>query len=109
MRNHDVIFPQLFDYVAENGVLAVQMPDNHNEHTHRILRQMAKLDQWKEKLSKTNEELEVLMSPTQYYDLLSTKVSNYKGYIGILVAALAHYVEKWIHAELAQLTNYHIF
>ncbi|KAI1709671.1 methyltransferase domain-containing protein [Ditylenchus destructor] len=73
VRNHDVIFPQLFDYVAENGVLAVQMPDNHNEHTHRILRQMAKLDQWKEKLSKTNEELEVLMSPTQYYDLLSTK------------------------------------
>ncbi|KAI1717518.1 methyltransferase domain-containing protein [Ditylenchus destructor] len=73
VRNHDVTFPQLFDYVAENGVLAVQMPDNYDEHTHRILREMAKLDQWKEKLSKSHEENEVLMSPTQYYDLLSAK------------------------------------
>ena len=40
---HEQLFPRLFSLLAPGGVLAVQVPDNWQEPTHRLMREVARL------------------------------------------------------------------
>ncbi|MRT11836.1 trans-aconitate 2-methyltransferase [Enterobacteriaceae bacterium RIT711] len=63
--NHPELFPHLAAQLAENGVLAVQMPDNWQEPTHTLMRQVAA------ELGNPDSGREALLPAQQYYDLLA--------------------------------------
>lgn len=48
--DHINLFPNLIQKLNKGGILAVQMPDNFEEPTHRLMRTVASEDQWKNKL-----------------------------------------------------------
>lgn len=65
LGNHRTLFPHLAAQLAENGVLAVQMPDNWQEPTHALMRQAAN------ELGNPPAGREALLQPSDYYDLLT--------------------------------------
>lgn len=65
VNNHPELFPHLAAQLAENGVLAVQMPDNWQEPTHTLMRQVAA------ELGNPDSGREALLPAQQYYDLLA--------------------------------------
>ncbi|MCE0799297.1 trans-aconitate 2-methyltransferase [Buttiauxella sp. S04-F03] len=65
VSNHPELFPHLAAQLAENGVLAVQMPDNWQEPTHTLMRQVAA------ELGSPDSGREALLPAQQYYDLLA--------------------------------------
>lgn len=65
LSNHRTLFPHLVAQLAENGVLAVQMPDNWQEPTHTLMRQVAN------ELGNPPTGREPLLMPGEYYDLLT--------------------------------------
>lgn len=65
LGNHRRLFPCLAAQLAENGVLAVQMPDNWQEPTHALMRQAAN------ELGNPPTGREALLLPNEYYDLLT--------------------------------------
>ncbi|MET0221546.1 MAG: trans-aconitate 2-methyltransferase [Tardiphaga sp.] len=58
------------------GVLAVQMPDNLDEPTHFLMREVAHLDPWRKQLSKAAELRDSLPKPGVYYDALRPLCSH---------------------------------
>ncbi|MGB7799692.1 trans-aconitate 2-methyltransferase [Buttiauxella sp.] len=63
--DHAQLFPHLVAQLADNGVLAVQMPDNWQEPTHALMRQVAA------ELGHPDSGREALLSAHEYYDLLA--------------------------------------
>jgi trans-aconitate 2-methyltransferase len=62
--DHEHLLPRLLDAVAPDGVLAVQMPRNHDFATHRLMRQAAAEGPWRDKLAG---------APEFYYDRLALR------------------------------------
>ena len=54
----------------EGGVLAVQMPDNLDEPSHFLMREVAYLEPWRKQLAKAAQLRDVLPNPGVYYDAL---------------------------------------
>ena len=50
LSGHETLFPRLASYLAANGVLAVQMPDNLDEPCHVLMREVAQNGLWSRKL-----------------------------------------------------------
>ncbi len=48
--DHETLIPRLFDALAPGGVLAIQMPDNRQEPTHRLMRAVAAEAPWAERI-----------------------------------------------------------
>jgi trans-aconitate 2-methyltransferase len=71
---HDQLVPRLFDQVAAGGVLAVQMPRNHDFATHRLMRQVAAEGAWRDRLAGAREPSPV-KPPEFYYDLLAPRAA----------------------------------
>ena len=44
--DHEALIPRLFAALAPGGVLAIQMPDNRQEPTHRLMREVAAEAPW---------------------------------------------------------------
>lgn len=65
LTDHQRLFPHLVSNLAENGVLAVQMPDNWQEPSHTLMRQVAK------ELGYPSGERTPLPGVHQYYDILT--------------------------------------
>jgi trans-aconitate 2-methyltransferase len=65
LSNHRELFPHLAGQLANNGVLAVQMPDNWQEPTHTLMRQVAA------ELGHADAGREALLPAQEYYDLLA--------------------------------------
>src|SRR5205814_121082 len=55
--NHERLLPQLIEAVAADGILAVQMPRNHDFATHRLMRQVAAEAPWRDKLAGARDPL----------------------------------------------------
>ena len=68
--DHTALIPRLFATLAPGGVLAVQMPDNRHEPSHRLMREVAADGPWAERLAHASEEIGVL-PVAAYYDLLA--------------------------------------
>ncbi|SQC93519.1 Trans-aconitate 2-methyltransferase [Cedecea neteri] len=65
ITNHKQVFPHLAAQLADGGVLAVQMPDNWQEPTHTLMRQVA------DELGISRSSREALLTAQEYYDLLA--------------------------------------
>lgn len=68
LPNHPAVLARLLATLPEGGALAVQMPDNVEEPSHRLMRETAATGPWAGKLDAASRD--VLPSPSAYYDLL---------------------------------------
>ncbi|OUS18568.1 trans-aconitate 2-methyltransferase [Rhodospirillales bacterium 47_12_T64] len=71
VRNHGKLISDLVDKLVPSGVLAVQMPDNLDEPTHRLMRQVAEEGPWSKKLAEASIQREKIGSFADYYNYLS--------------------------------------
>jgi trans-aconitate 2-methyltransferase len=95
---HDLLVPRLFEQVAPGGVLAVQMPRNHDFATHRLMRQVAAEGAWRDRLKDARGPSPV-KSPEFYYDLLAPRAAAFTlwetNYIQIMDGPQA--IIAWLH------------
>jgi trans-aconitate 2-methyltransferase len=68
---HEELIPRLFSLLAPGGVLAVQMPDNRQEPTHRAMREVAAQAPWSAAIGDPDSVRTDLLSIGGYYDLLA--------------------------------------
>lgn len=75
--DHGRAFPRLFGMLAAGGVLAVQMPDNLEEPTHRTMLAVAQAGNWRAKIGDADgsRQRSVLDLPA-YYDLLAREAAQ---------------------------------
>lgn len=73
---HDTLLPRLFSLLAPGGVLAVQMPDNLDEPSHRAMRELAALPPWSQWLAEAAALREKPLSFAAYYDLLAAHADS---------------------------------
>jgi trans-aconitate 2-methyltransferase len=73
LPDHPVLLPRLFGVLAPGGVLAVQMPDNLAEPSHRLMRETAASGPWAEAIGDPAVAGRVgrMLDPAGYYDLLA--------------------------------------
>jgi trans-aconitate 2-methyltransferase len=76
LGGHDQLFPRLMSQLAPNGVLAVQMPRNFGQASHRLMRETAAEGPWRARLAPVLGGEAVLREepvapPERYYDLLA--------------------------------------
>jgi len=68
--DHLAVLERLCHGLPEGGVLAVQMPDNLAEPSHRLMRAAAEQGPWAAKLTASAEARESLPSPADYFTRL---------------------------------------
>lgn len=68
---HETLVPRLFDALAPSGVLAVQMPDNRDEPTHRLMRELSAEAPWAAAIGDASRLRTPLLPLEGYYDLLA--------------------------------------
>jgi trans-aconitate 2-methyltransferase len=73
LPDHASLLPRLFGLLAPGGVLAVQMPDNLAEPTHRLMREVAAAGPWAAAIGDpaVAGRLGRMLEPAGYYDLLA--------------------------------------
>ena len=72
---HEILVPRLFELLAPGGVLAVQMPDNREEPTHRLMRAVAGEGPWKETIGEAALVRTKILPLEAYYDLLAPRAA----------------------------------
>jgi len=65
VANHQVVFPRLVSQLAIEGQLAVQMPDNWHEPSHRLMREVAV------EMGYPDRNRESILRADEYYDILT--------------------------------------
>ena len=73
LPDHDSIFPQLIERLQPGGVLAVQMPRNFTEPSHRLMRELGA--PWEARLGEVRS-ISPVQTPVYYYDLLATRAKH---------------------------------
>jgi trans-aconitate 2-methyltransferase len=68
--NHLKQLQRLIGALPLGGVLAVQMPDNLDEPSHVLMREIARLEPFREKLADKARARDTLPAPGVYYDAL---------------------------------------
>ena len=74
--DHETLIPRLFAALAPGGVLAVQMPDNRQEPTHRLMRAVASEAPWAELIGDADRMRTLLLPLGGYYDLLAPEAAK---------------------------------
>lgn len=74
--DHEALIPRLFSLLAPHGVLAVQMPDNRDEPTHRAMREAAALAPWAGPIGDVEALRSSILSLERYYDLLAPEAAQ---------------------------------
>jgi len=70
--DHRMLVPRLFGLLAPGGVLAVQMPDNLDEPSHRAMHEVATRARWTDSIGDAGAARAVIqLAPADYYDLLA--------------------------------------
>ena len=69
--DHARLLPRLLGAVATGGALAVQMPDNLDEPSHRLMREVAEAGPWASTLRSAAEARSAVLPAARYYDLLA--------------------------------------
>ena len=75
VTGHETLFPRLMEGLAPGGVLAVQMPDNLDEPSHRAMRETAADGPWAAKLGDATRLRERILPAGGYYDLLASRAA----------------------------------
>jgi trans-aconitate 2-methyltransferase len=68
--DHARLFPRLVGKLTPGGALAVQMPDNLEEPSHRLMRQVASEGPWSERLAAAAGERTQVETAQWYFELL---------------------------------------
>ena len=68
--DHAVVLLRLLKGLKGRSVLALQMPDNLDEPSHRLMRETAQAGPWASALKDAAGFREVIRTPNEYYDLL---------------------------------------
>lgn len=69
LDHHATLLPRLISFLRPGGTLAVQMPNNLQEPSHRLMRETASRACYQEYLSGVSQR-RALLSPGEYYDCL---------------------------------------
>ena len=64
---HERLFPELMEWLAPGGVLAVQMPDNRQEPSHALMRLLAADGPWSDRLVPVAKTRAVIANYGDYY------------------------------------------
>jgi trans-aconitate 2-methyltransferase len=70
LPDHERLFPRLIAKLANNGSLAVQMPDNLDEPAHALMREVAAAGPWAGRLAGVVSRRAPRRTPAWYYDAL---------------------------------------
>ncbi len=68
---HEQLIPRLFAALAPGGMLAIQMPDNFQEPSHRLMREVAALPQFAPHIDAKVAAGRSILDIHAYYDLLA--------------------------------------
>lgn len=68
---HERLVPRLLALLAPGGVLAVQMPDNRDEPTHRLMREVAASPRFARRIGDAAAVRSRILPLADYYDLLA--------------------------------------
>jgi trans-aconitate 2-methyltransferase len=68
--DHERLIPRLFAQLAPGGVLAIQMPDNRDEPTHRLMREVAEIEPYATPIRQAAVVRTKILPLDAYYDLL---------------------------------------
>lgn len=68
---HETLIPRLFSLLAPAGVLAIQMPDNRQQPSHRLMREVAQLPQFAPYIGDADKVRTEILPSGAYYDLLA--------------------------------------
>ena len=71
--DHDLLLPRLLDSLAEGGVLAIQVPGNFEEPSHRIIRDATDQGPWRGRVPTRPAGI---LEPRNYHDLLAPQAST---------------------------------
>lgn len=74
--DHETLIPRLFAALAPGGVLAIQMPDNREEPTHRLMRAVAGEAPWAEPIGNADRMRTLLLPLGGYYELLAPEAAK---------------------------------
>ena len=74
--DHERLIPRLFALLAPGGVLAIQMPDNRQEPTHRLMREVAAEAPWAQAIGDADRLRTDLLPIGGYYDLLAPQAAR---------------------------------
>jgi len=74
--DHAALLPRLFAALAPGGTLAVQMPDNLEEPSHRLMREIAARAPWSALTGDAAAVRERLLAADAYYDLLAADAAE---------------------------------
>jgi len=75
LPDHLPVLQRLLGHLKPGGVLALQMPDNLDEPSHRLMRETAEQGPWKDILAKASSARAVLPPPRGYYAALKPHCS----------------------------------
>lgn len=73
VADHEALLPRLLGLLAPGGALAVQMPDNLDEPSHRLMRETAAEPRFASWLGAAAALRTPILSAQRYYDLLATQ------------------------------------
>ncbi len=76
ITDHERLLPRLFAALAPGGVLAVQMPDNLDEPTHRQMREAAADARWAAAIGAADAVRARILTAERYYDLLAPEAAE---------------------------------
>jgi trans-aconitate 2-methyltransferase len=68
--DHHSLLPALASKLSEGGSLAIQMPDNLNEPSHRLMREIAADGPWASKLADAAGQRTDMASASEYFSML---------------------------------------
>jgi trans-aconitate 2-methyltransferase len=68
--DHEALLVKWVDYLTDGGWLAFQVPANHDEPTHRLIRELARTERWSDQLSAVALTRQAA-NPADYLDLLT--------------------------------------
>ena len=74
LPDHRALIPRLLDLLKEDGVLAVQVPNNFDEPIHKLIRKVISTEKWNKLINETRA-LNVL-SAEKYYEILCEKCTK---------------------------------
>lgn len=70
LPDHATLLPSLAARLTQGGSLAIQMPDNLNEPSHRLMREVAADGPWASKLADAAGQRTEMASASDYYSML---------------------------------------
>lgn len=76
LPEHETLLPRLLTQLAPGGVLAVQMPNNSDEPSHRVLYELVASGNYGDLTADATGERQRLAAPGDYYDWLQDKAET---------------------------------